>query len=95
MMFCVCVVFDDVRVCFRTRLAVSSLCRAGNAFRVTETPLLSVHQAMRMAKPEAGRAWKIKNPAVVNPITGQPVSFKLIPQTSECLLSCASCKFSR
>jgi Cu2+-containing amine oxidase len=51
---------------------------------VTETPLLSVHGAMRMAKPEAGRAWKIKNPAVVNPITGQPVSFKLIPQTSEC-----------
>jgi Cu2+-containing amine oxidase len=52
---------------------------------VTETPLLSVHSAMRMAKPEAGRAWKIKNPAVVNPITGQPVSFKLIPQTSELL----------
>ncbi|WIA35530.1 hypothetical protein OEZ86_003956 [Tetradesmus obliquus] len=54
----------------------------GNAFRVTETPLLSVHSAMRMAKPEAGRAWKIKNPAVINPITGQPVSFKLIPQTN-------------
>ncbi|KAF6251268.1 copper amine oxidase [Scenedesmus sp. NREL 46B-D3] len=54
----------------------------GNAFRVSETPLLSVHQAMRTAKPEAGRAWKIKNPAVVNPITGQPVSFKLIPQTN-------------
>lgn len=54
----------------------------GNAFRVTETPLLTVHSAMRMAAPEKARAWKIKNPAVINPVTGQPVSFKLIPTTS-------------
>eukprot|EP00879_Flechtneria_rotunda_P011264 GHRR01011766.1.p1 GENE.GHRR01011766.1~~GHRR01011766.1.p1 ORF type:complete len:590 (+),score=170.84 GHRR01011766.1:1269-3038(+) len=54
----------------------------GNAFRVTETPLLSTHAAMRMAAPEKARAWKIKNPLVINPITGQPVSFKLIPQTN-------------
>lgn len=54
----------------------------GNAFRVSETPLLSVHAAMRMAAPEKARGWKIKNPAVINPITGQPVSFKLIPTTN-------------
>lgn len=56
---------------------------SGNAFRVSETPLLSVHAAMRMAAPEKARGWKIKNPAVINPITNQPVSFKLIPTTSE------------
>jgi len=54
---------------------------AGNAFQVTETPLLSVHSAQRMADPVRSRAWKIKNPNIINPITGQPVSFKLLPQT--------------
>lgn len=54
---------------------------AGNAFAVTETPLLSVHAAQRDCAPERSRAWKIKNPGVINPITGQPVSWKLIPQT--------------
>jgi primary-amine oxidase len=54
---------------------------AGNAFQVTETPLLSVHAAQRMADPIRSRAWKIKNPNIINPITGQAVSFKLIPQT--------------
>jgi primary-amine oxidase len=53
---------------------------------VTETPLLTTHAAMRMAAPEKARVWKIKNPAVINPISGQPVSFKLIPTTSECLV---------
>lgn len=64
--------------------AVVSSSLTGNAFRVSETPLLSVHAAMRMAAPEKARGWKIKNPAVINPITGQPVSFKLIPTTSKC-----------
>jgi primary-amine oxidase len=51
----------------------------GNAFAVTETDLLSVHAAMRPPAPEKARAWKIKNPSVLNPITGKPVAFKLIP----------------
>jgi hypothetical protein len=58
---------------------------------VSETPLLSVHAAMRMAAPEKARAWKIKNPGVINPITGQPVSFKLIPTTSELSFSLRAC----
>lgn len=43
----------------------------GNAFAVTERPLLSVHEAMREAAPFRSRAWKVKNPGVINPITGQ------------------------
>ncbi|KAI8475788.1 MAG: copper amine oxidase [Monoraphidium minutum] len=58
----------------------------GNAFQVSETPLLSVHQAMRVAAPERSRAWKIKNPSVINPITGQPVGFKLQPTSSTPML---------
>ncbi len=54
----------------------------GNAFRVSETPLLSVHAAMRDAAPERSRAWKIKNPEVVNPITGQAVAYKLQPMSA-------------
>lgn len=55
---------------------------AGNAFRVSETPLLTTNAAQRNACPERSRAWKIKNPSVVNPITGQPVSFKLVPMAN-------------
>lgn len=58
----------------------------GNAFKVSETPLLTVHQAMREAAPERSRAWKVKNPAVINPITGQPVGFKLVPTHSTPML---------
>lgn len=54
----------------------------GNAFRVSETPLTSVHAAMRTAAPEKARCWKLKNPSVINPITGEPVAFKLVPGTS-------------
>lgn len=37
---------------------------------------------MRSADAQRGRTWKIKNPKVVNPITGQPVAFKLVPTHS-------------
>ena len=47
----------------------------GNAFSVTETPLLTVGEAAREMAPLRGRTWKVKNPAVVNPITGQPGAF--------------------
>lgn len=51
--------------------------------RVSEECLLSTHTAQRNCDPMRNRAWKIKNPSVVNPITGQPVSFKLVPLSSE------------
>eukprot|EP00775_Hariotina_reticulata_P002821 gene2821-3114_t len=60
---------------------------AGNAFRVTETPLLTVHTAMRMAAPEKARAWKIKNPAVINPITGQPKHLFVTPFSDDQFLA--------
>lgn len=55
-----------------------------HAHRVSETSLLSTHAAQRNFNPMRNRTWKIKNPSVVNPITGQPVSFKLVPLSSEC-----------
>ena len=58
----------------------------GNAFAVTETDLLSVHAAMRPAAPEKARAWKIKNPRAINPVTGKPVAFKLLPATAATML---------
>ena len=51
----------------------------GNAFAVTETDLLSVHAAMRDPAPGKARAWKIKNPRAINPVTGKPTAFKLVP----------------
>ncbi len=54
--------------------------------QVSETPLLSVHSAMRAADPARNRAWKVKNPNVINPITGQPVGFKLVPTHSTPML---------
>jgi Cu2+-containing amine oxidase len=35
--------------------------------QVSETPLLSVHSAMREADPWRSRAWKVKNPKVRTP----------------------------
>jgi primary-amine oxidase len=54
----------------------------GNAFAVTETDLLSVHAAMRDPAPHKARAWKVKNPRMLNPVTGKPVAFKLVPTAS-------------
>ena len=51
----------------------------GNGFKVVESDLTTVHGAMRCWAPERGRVWKIKNPAVINPITKAPVAFKLMP----------------
>ena len=35
--------------------------------------------AQRSAAPDKARIWKVKNPAVLNPITHSPVAFKLMP----------------
>jgi primary-amine oxidase len=34
-----------------------------------------------------GRIWKVKNPAVINPITHKPVAYKLMPMATPSLLA--------
>lgn len=51
----------------------------GNGFAAVERDLQNVHGAMRDVSYEKGRTWKMKNPNVRHPITGAPVSYKLIP----------------
>lgn len=53
----------------------------GVGFVATETVLENESQAQRMACTEKARAWKIVNPSVLNPATGQPVAWKLVPST--------------
>jgi primary-amine oxidase len=59
----------------------------GNAYAVGETALESTHQAQRMCAPEQARHWKIKNPAHINPITQEPVSYKLLPGSNVVMLA--------
>jgi len=54
----------------------------GNAFGAVETVLKSESEGVRMYDATKARAWKISNAeGKVNPITGKPVSYKLIPFT--------------
>ena len=54
----------------------------GNVFRVVSMPLTSEALGARVCCQERARTWKITNPSVLNPITKNPVSYKLIPFTS-------------
>ncbi|KAG2429578.1 hypothetical protein HXX76_010813 [Chlamydomonas incerta] len=51
----------------------------GNGFRTVETALTSVHGAQRCIAPERGRVWKFVNPQLLNPVSRQPVAYKLVP----------------
>jgi Cu2+-containing amine oxidase len=42
-----------------------------------ETDLTSTNEAQRVAAPERARIWKIKNPAVFNPVSKAPVAYKV------------------
>ena len=46
----------------------------GNGFVVKETNLEREIAAQRVAAPEKGRVWKIKNPASTHPYTGGSLS---------------------
>jgi hypothetical protein len=59
----------------------------GNAFQVAETYLESTSAAQRLCCPEAARHWKIKNPAHINPITREPVAYKLLPGSNVTMLA--------
>lgn len=58
-----------------------------NGFTAIETDLTTTAAAQRTTAPELGRIWKIKNPAVLNPITQQPVAYKLMPMAAPPLLA--------
>jgi primary-amine oxidase len=51
----------------------------GNAFYVKTTPLRTELEAQQSIDPLAARTWKIINPNVVNPLTGEPVGYQLMP----------------
>lgn len=58
-----------------------------NGFTAIETDLTTTAAAQRTTAPERGRIWKIKNPAVLNPITRSPVAYKLMPMAAPPLLA--------
>lgn len=43
--------------------------------------------ACSLIAPEKGRIWKFKNPNVINPVTGSPVAYKLMPSAHPPLLA--------
>ena len=51
----------------------------GNAFFVKTTPLRTEQEAQQDIDPLAARTWKIINPNVLNPGTGEPVGYQLMP----------------
>jgi Cu2+-containing amine oxidase len=56
------------------------LCRSFCASAVhglQETDLTTTSEAQRVAAPERARIWKIKNPAVTNPVSKSPVAYKV------------------
>ncbi|QBD76163.1 primary-amine oxidase [Ktedonosporobacter rubrisoli] len=54
----------------------------GNAFYVQATPLRTELEAQRDIDPCRGRTWKIINPDVHNPATGEAVSYQLMAGTN-------------
>ncbi|KAG1658854.1 hypothetical protein FOA52_008811 [Chlamydomonas sp. UWO 241] len=51
----------------------------GNAFIMAETQLTSTKQAVRDVDFGTTRFWSIKNPGVINRMSGKPVAYKLVP----------------
>lgn len=54
----------------------------GQAFTTRKTLLKNPKQAKTNILPEASRVWLITNPSKLNPYTGEPVSWKLMPWPS-------------
>jgi primary-amine oxidase len=58
-----------------------------NGFLAIETDLTNTTAAQRTVAFDRARIWKIKNPGVLNPITQNPVAYKLMPQATPTLLA--------
>lgn len=57
----------------------------GNAWRVIKTPMM--HSTPLDAAPEKNRCFKIVNERVLNPVSGSPVGYKIVPQPCQLLLA--------
>ena len=53
----------------------------GNAFRAVGTPLATEMEARRTCDPFKSRSWKISSGSKVNPLTGHPTAYRLLPYT--------------
>ncbi|EFN54781.1 hypothetical protein CHLNCDRAFT_58054 [Chlorella variabilis] len=51
----------------------------GVGFDIVERVLGREAEAQRMCAPERSRVWKVQNPNSINPVTGKPVAWKLMP----------------
>jgi len=51
----------------------------GNAFHAVVTPLRTESAAQRVAAPAT--VWRVSNPRSLNPITGKPVAYKIVPHS--------------
>ena len=51
----------------------------GNAFYVQATELKTESEAQQVTDQLAARTWKVINPNVTNPVTGEPVGYQLMP----------------
>ena len=51
----------------------------GNAFRAVSTPLTSELGAVRESDFYKSRTWSVKSGSAVNPISGKPTAYKLVP----------------
>jgi primary-amine oxidase len=51
----------------------------GNAFMVQNRVLKTEQEGKRVTDQRHARTWKFVNPSVLNPITGEPVAYQLVP----------------
>ncbi|PNH03386.1 Primary amine oxidase, partial [Tetrabaena socialis] len=58
-----------------------------NGFRMQETELVSTSQAQRVHNFATARFWSIKNPFSINPVSGRPVSYRLMPAASPWMMA--------
>ncbi len=54
----------------------------GNAFYVQSTELKTESEAQQATDQLTARTWKVINPDVLNPVTGEPVGYQLMPGTN-------------
>lgn len=54
----------------------------GNAFAVQGSVFKTEQEAQQNTNQHIGRSWKIINPSVLHPITGEPVGYQLVPESN-------------
>ena len=54
----------------------------GVGFSADETEFQTEKQAIRMVNPSTSRIWKIKNPSILNKMTGEVLQKVLVAQTA-------------